>query len=268
MTRVTPGWVRGWVLTLAVTAAASSPASGETIVQAHYQDPVERYGHFALGRPHEYARLAVRTSGGRNVVFELPEDEVFEDLEPRLVRLESGAAPVLLSIVSSRGGGGRLVLLKLADGALSVLAQSPPIGTPNRWLNPVGVADLDGDGYAEVAAVITPHIGGWLTVYRVTGDRLQVISRDDGYSNHLYGSPQLDLSLPVSLDGVPLLVVPEQTRRHLRAMALDGGELREVARCALGAPINGPLREVSPGVLEATTVSGAERIQLDRCTVR
>lgn len=251
-----------------MAAAASSAASGEVIVDARYEQPIERYGHFALGRPHEYAQLVVRTSSGRNAVFELPEDEVFEDLAPRLVRLEPDAAPVLLSIVSSRSGGGRLALLKFADGALSMLAQSPPIGIPNRWLNPVGVTDLDGDGRAEVAAVITPHIGGRLTVYRVAGNRLEPVARADGFSNHLYGSPELDLSLPVSLDGEASLVVPGQTRRHLRVMALDGRELREVARCALGAPIEGTLREVSPGVLEAATTAGVERVQLNRCTAR
>ena len=37
-----------------------------------------------------------------------------------------------------------------------------------RWLNPVGVPDLDGEERAEIAAVITPHIGGTLKVYRRT----------------------------------------------------------------------------------------------------
>ncbi|PMR68583.1 hypothetical protein CR158_22340 [Halomonas heilongjiangensis] len=42
---------------------------------------------------------------------------------------------------------------------------------PNRWLNPVGVADLSGNGEAEIAAVTTPHIGGVLRVYRRSGER-------------------------------------------------------------------------------------------------
>ena len=36
-------------------------------------------------------------------------------------------------------------------------AATPFIGTPRRWLAPVGVADLDGDGRAEIAYVETPH---------------------------------------------------------------------------------------------------------------
>ena len=210
----------------------------------------------------------VRTSNGREAAFELPEDEVFEDLEPRLVRIEADADPVLLSIVSSRSGGGRLALLKLEQGALSVFAQSAPIGIPNRWLNPAGVSDLDGDGRAEVTAVITPHIGGRLTVYQVDGERLRPVARSDGFSNHVYGSPELALSLPATRNGAALLVVPAQTRRSLRMMAFDGQDLHEVAQCTLAAPLEGPMREVSPGVLEATTAGGTETVRLERCAVR
>ena len=172
MAEETPRGAWSWVSVLFVVLAAPPTAFGDVIVSARYEDPVTRYGHFAPGRPHEYARLVVRTSNGREAAFELPEDEVFEDLEPRLVRIEADADPVLLSIVSSRSGGGRLALLKLEEGALSVFAQSAPIGIPNRWLNPAGVSDLDGDGRAEMSAVITPHIGGRLTVYQVDGERL------------------------------------------------------------------------------------------------
>lgn len=254
----------GWFLLLCWLA----PASADVIVDASYEEPVNRYGHFALGRPHEYARVVARTSGGRRAVLELPEDEVFEDLAPRLVRLEAGADPVLLTIVASRSGGGRLALLALEEGALTMRAQSPPIGTPNRWLNPVGVADLDGDGRGEVAAVITPHIGGRLTVYEVEGERMEPVTWESGFSNHLYGSADLDLSLPVSLDGAVRLVVPSQDLSQLHVMAYEGRALAELARCALASPVNGPLREVEAGTLEVTTIDGLERVALDGCAVR
>jgi hypothetical protein len=67
------------------------------------------------------------------------------------------------------------------------VAQSAPIGAPNRWLNPVGVADLDGDGVAEIAAVTTPHIGGVLRIYRRTGEVLAEVTSLAGFSNHEYG---------------------------------------------------------------------------------
>ena len=49
----------------AIFALIASAAGAETITDARYAAPVDRYGHFALGRPHEYARQTATTSTGR-----------------------------------------------------------------------------------------------------------------------------------------------------------------------------------------------------------
>jgi len=209
----------------------------ERIVEARYAGPVERYGHFALGRPHEYALLIATTGSGRKFTLQLPADEVFEDLAPRLVRLAPGDPQELLAIVSRRDSGARLALIRLSGEGLAIRAQSAPIGTPMRWLNPVGVADLDGDGEAEIAAVITPHIGGTLKVYRARGRELLEIAALPGFSNHVLGSTELALSMPVSMDGRIRLLVPDATRRRLRIISLERGRLVETGSCALAAPV-------------------------------
>ena len=71
-------------------ATLTSTVQAETITSAQYTTPVTRYGHFALGRPHEYARLSVTTDSGRKLALQLPDGEVFEDLTPRLVTLAAG----------------------------------------------------------------------------------------------------------------------------------------------------------------------------------
>jgi len=54
------------LLPFAAMIALIGPAAGaETITGASYAVPVDRYGHFALGRPHEYARLEASTDAGR-----------------------------------------------------------------------------------------------------------------------------------------------------------------------------------------------------------
>lgn len=166
-------------------------AHAERIAEARYVEPVERYGHFALGRPHEYARLVARNDAGRELNLTLP-------------------------------------------------ANAAPIGTPNRWLNPVGVADLDGDGVAEIAAVVTPHIGGVLAVYRRRGDLLEVVDRQAGYSNHVYGSPEFALSAAASPAGESVLLVPDPSRTWLRRVALRSGRLVETGGRAFAEPITGP----------------------------
>lgn len=95
----------------------------------------------------------------------------------------------------------RRSLLGLHGGALAISVQSPPIGTPMRCLNPVGVVDLDGDGRAEIAAVIIPQFGGTLKAYRRSGGQLAEIAALGGFSNHTYGSPELALSMPVFIAG-------------------------------------------------------------------
>ena len=224
----------------ALIALHAPTARAEQIVSARYAEPVERYGHYALGKPHEYARVVAKTDAGSEVVLELPADEVFEDLAPRLVRLSAGAQAELLVVVSARGSGSRLALVGLASGRLEIVARSAAIGTPNRWLNPVGVADLDGDGTAEIAAVTTPHIGGVLRVYRRSDARLVEISSLDGFSNHVYGSAELGLSKPALIAGRMQLLVPDAQRASVRVIALSGVSLVETGRCPLPAPITGP----------------------------
>jgi hypothetical protein len=222
---------------------AGATAAAEEISAARYVEPSRAYGHFALGSPHEYAAIAVDTDRGRTLRFALPAGDVFEDIAPRPLRLARGDPPQLLTVASNGSGGSRLVLLELRPGGIAVAAQSAPIGTPMRWLNPVGAADLDGDGEKEIAAVITPHIGGILKVYRRHGTMLAEIAALPGFSNHVYGSTTQDLSLALDIGGHARLVVPDASRRVLRIIALEGDKLVETGRCLLDAPITGGLRQ-------------------------
>jgi hypothetical protein len=249
----------------AVLALLAPHAAAERITDARYALPVDRYGHYALGPPHEYARLTATTDTGRRVSFDLPVNEVFEDLAPRLVRLTPHEPEELLVIVSSRDAGARLVIFRLNGGRLEAAAQSPPIGTPMRWLNPVGVADLDGDGRAEIAAVITPHIGGTLKVYRRQGVALVEVAALGGFSNHVYRSTELALSMPFALAGRPVLLVPNASRRDLRIVAFEHGRLVEIARCELSGPVVGPIRAVSGAEVSLGLQSGPVRIAPGEC---
>lgn len=252
----------------AVMLGLGVPAGGaETITGARYEAPVDRYGHFALGRPHEYALVGVTTDAGRTLTLRLPEDEVFEDIAPRLVRLATGEPEELLAIISHRESGSRLAIIRLGRDRLEMGAQSPAIGIPMRWLNPIGVADLDGDGQVEIAAVIMPHIGGTLKVYRRTGNKLIEVASLAGFSNHIYGSPQLAMSAPVSVDGRIRLLVPDTARLNLRVIALEGGRLFEVRRCALPAPLTGAIRVIAPSVISVDLRSGPQSIMLNDCPV-
>lgn len=237
----------------------------EPIVNAHYANPVGRYGHFALGKPHEYASLIATTRSGRTLTLQLPDDEVFEDLVPRLVKLAANKPEAILAIVSQHDSGARLVLIQPQYDGLAISAQSPAIGMPNRWLNPVAVADLDGDGRAEIAAIITPHIGGTLKIYRKNGKRLIEVASLGGFSNHEYGTAELNLSTSFSISGRTYLLVPDTTRLQLRIIALENDRLVEAGRCALLAPITGTIKSISPLEVSAVTLIGIQTIVPSNC---
>jgi hypothetical protein len=230
---------------------------------AQYSDAVDRYGHFALGRPHEYAAVTATTDSGRTVRFELPSGLVFEDLAPRIVRAAAGAEAQLLTIVSGRDGGARLMLLRQDGDRLIPAAQSAPIGISMRWLNPVAVADLDGDGRVEIAAVITPHIGGTLKVFRVDGTRLVEIAALGNFSNHVFGSTELGLSTAVKVASRMILVVPDSTRRRLRLIALADGRLVELGGYSLAEPLVKSLRAPGDGWIEIVGSTDSLRIKLE-----
>lgn len=268
LTRTSMEARRSPLLFVALFALIASDAGGEAITEARYATPIDRYGHFALGRPHEYARVTATTDAGRSLWLQLPEDEVFEDLAPRLVRLAAGKPEEILAIVSRRGTGSRLVLIQLDGDRLAISAQSPAIGVSMRWLNPVGIADLDGDGRAEIAAVTTPHIGGTLKIYRRNGGNLVEIAALPGFSNHVYGSPELGLSAATSIGGKMRLLVPDALRLRLRIIALEGGRLVEIGGCALSAPVTGAIRIISPSRVSVGLISERQEIVLDECLAR
>jgi len=250
---------------IAMFVLFASTAGAEMLVGAQYSTPVTRYGHFALGQPHEYARVRATTDSGRSLELQLPEDEVFEDLAPRLVRLEAQDPAEILAIVSRRQDGARLVMIRLNGDRLEVSAESPAIGIPMRWLNPVDVVDLDGDGRSEIAIVTTPHIGGTLRVYRRSDQKLVEIASLTGFSNHVYGSPELGLSASISLAGRMHLLVPDTTRQNLRIITLEGGRLVEVGRCSLPAPVIGATKVDGASAVSVGLATGRHRIVLDDC---
>jgi hypothetical protein len=190
---------------------------------------------------------------------------VFEDLTPRLVTLAPGEPAEVLAVASRRADGSRLVMVRLSGDRLEISAESPAIGTPNRWLNPVGVADLDGDGRSEIAAVTTPHIGGTLRVYQRRGQQLVEVAALAGFSNHVNGSLELGLSRPVVIDGRVRLLVPDASRHSLRITALEGGRLVEVGRCALPAPVTDAIKVISPAVVSVGLATGRRNLVLEDC---
>ena len=69
----------------------------------------------------------VRTDIGHTHIWALAEIEVFEDRTPRLVRFSTGGPVEVLTIVSRRSVGSRLLVFGFANDRLSMLSQSNPL---------------------------------------------------------------------------------------------------------------------------------------------
>ena len=254
------------IFVAALAVASHGDAQADHIVNAAYVEPVTRYGHYAVGRPHEYDGIRATTHDGRALTLQLGDSQVFEDVTPRIVTLSSGGPPVLLVIISDVARGSQLALVEIVGGALTIGARSEPVGRPQRWLNPVGVADLDGDGVAEIAAVVTPHIGGTLKVYQRQGEKLVEAAALAGFSNHIYGTTEQALSTPLLVDNLTRLLVPDADRRQLLVVGLASRSLVVTQRCGLPEPVVGPVLPNARGGASAVLQSGRRFAFPAECT--
>jgi hypothetical protein len=218
----------------------SSVVSGtRNIVWAWFGSPTIRYPHRSLGAFSHAASVHVlmRTATGalEQVDYILPNDRVFEDLLPRLVDLDGDGQDELILIESSNSKGAALVVLGvqrdapsgLADKAdnknyrIQELARSPSAGGYFRWLNPVGATDFNGDGKLDLAAIITPHIGGVLTLYQYQPPNLVVFASLTDVSNHRMGQVEQRLAVIVPAAGQqtrPTIIVPDMGLKALYAL--------------------------------------------------
>lgn len=211
----------------------------QNIAAAWLTGATDRYRHGALGDAIEASGMAAELADGRRLSLELDAGSVFEDRYPRLADLDGDGTDEILVVHSYLDRGAALAVLGIVDGGLAILAETPAIGTANRWLNPIGAADFDGDGMTEIAVVRTPHIGGMLMLYRWQDGRLTEAYRQPGFSNHALGTRELGLAaiFDADGDGIADLAVPGADRRSLRVVSFAGGMFRELARTAHATPI-------------------------------
>ncbi len=204
---------------------------------AWFSGPTDRYRHFSLGSQHEAEALVVSTADRRVLRLQLPPDSVFEDREPRLADVDGDGLDEVIVVRSYLKTGAALAVIAVRPDGLEIIAETPPIGAPFKWLNPAGVGDFDGDGRPDIALVRMPHLVGELEVWTLKDGNLVRTYTEDNVSNHAVGSQHFRLSAVADFDGdgIADLAIPSFDRRSLRILAFRKGRVREIDTILLPA---------------------------------
>ncbi len=226
-------------------------------------DPTQRYDHFVLGDRFEAAGFKVHYTDGATDIYRLPRNQVFEDRVPRLFDFTGDGREELVLVVSQIDKGASLAIFDLAPSSISLLAQTPFIGQPYRWLNPAGIADFDADGQFEIALVSKPHLAKELQLWRYVQGKLTLVSKHAGYSNHKLGSHEQRLSavIDVNQDGILDLILPSANRSSLRFLSFANG-FEELKHVDLAAEIAGPLGVETEGLTVPLRDGSVQKIKL------
>nr|WP_255209601.1 VCBS repeat-containing protein [Sulfitobacter donghicola] len=207
---------------LALLAPVATDAqTAQPLVSATYAEPTTRYPHGVLGDTIEHGALELRFRGSnKRHVIRLPESRVFEDTAPRLVDVDGDGLPEVVVVESHQDKGARLAVYT-SEG---LLAATPYIGTRNRWLAPIAIADMDGDGAVELAYIDRPHLAKTLRIWRYVDGALVSLDSLGGLTNHRIGETDIAGGLRECGNG-PEMIVASANWARLIAVTFDGSTL-------------------------------------------
>ena len=130
--------------------------------------------------------------------------------------------------------GSSLAVIAERNGKYEIVAETPPLGAPHRWLNPAGIADFNGDGKTDIALVRQPHVVGALELWSWRDGHLRKAAELADVANHIAGTRALDMAAAADFDGdgIADLAVPSFDRSRCASSASRRSRARSPAsRC-------------------------------------
>ena len=232
-----PTWLRSaaaFVETRVLAPAGPDTARPAWPYVARLSHPTDRYDHDVLGGIPPWSMLEVVAlacgacrPGSESSRVTLPDTLVFEDVAPRLWDVTGDGRPEIVVVESDLALGARLAVwaYPASGGALVRIATTDFIGTPHRWLAPVGAGDFDRDGRIEIAYVDRPHLVRELVFVRLAGGHLREIARAPGFTAHRIGDTAIASVLRTCSDGRAEVLLPSANWTRLLAVQLADGRV-------------------------------------------
>ena len=206
------------------------------IARAWLAEPTDRYDHGIFGDKLAAGSLVIETRDGKQHMVRLKNDAVFEDLAPRIADLDGDGHDEVVLVKSYLQRGSALAVIAERKGTYQIVAETPPLGAAQRWLNPAGIADFTGDGKRAIALVRQPHAVGALELWAWQDNKLKKVAELPDVTNHIAGTRAIDMSAAADFDGnnIADLALPSFDRSHLRILAF-APQPHEMASLALPA---------------------------------
>lgn len=194
------------------------------IATAWYDGGTGRYRHGVLGDDIEPSILRVTSDAGCTYLVELGRPHVFEDIQTRLADIDQQPGDEVITIRSHQNYGAQIAIYQLGDSGLELFTETPYIGTANRWLAPIGIADFNNDGDMDIAYVDRPHLAKILRIWTYRGGELQEIASRSGYSNHRIGEDFISGGIK-TCEGKTMMITADARWRRVLASTFEKDEL-------------------------------------------
>jgi hypothetical protein len=206
------------------------------IARAWLSEPTTRYDHGILGDKFAAGALVIERRDGKRQTVRLKPDAVFEDLAPRLADLDGDGHDEIIVVKSTLRRGSSLAVIAERRGKYEIVAETPPLGAANRWLDPAGIADFNGDGKRSIALVRQPHEVGALELWNWRDGELRKTAELPDIANHVAGTRAIDMSAAADFDGdgAADIAAPSLDRSTLRIVSF-APKAREIANVPLPA---------------------------------
>lgn len=210
-------------------------------------DPTESYDHGVLGDGIEARSIVLIETAPEVRITErifVPDGLVIEGIMPLWVDLDSDGEREIIITVSDRSVGARLQVYSEMGG---LIAESQAIGQGYRWRHQIAVASMSTGTTQEIISVRTPHIGGILEYFQLTGDRVELTATVTGVTSHVIGTRNLDLALVGDFDGDQVVetLLPNDELNHLVAVERTAQGAQVEWSLPLGAKMSSNLAAVT-----------------------